>query len=50
MVKILFLCLGLFLCGGLAGYAVTIGGDKGVCLAIISIIIGGIIAFTIAWE
>ena len=50
MLKVLSLCLALFLCGGLAGYAVTIGGDKGVCLVLISAIIGGIIAFHIAWE
>jgi hypothetical protein len=50
MLKILSLCLGVFLTGGLAGYAVSIGGDKGFCLAIIFIIIGGIIAFRITWD
>jgi hypothetical protein len=50
MLKILSLCLVLFLTGGLAGYAVTISGDKGVCLVLICVIIGGIVAFHIAWE
>jgi len=50
MFKILSLCLALFLCGGLAGYAVTIDGDKGVCLVLICVIIGGITAFHIALE
>jgi len=50
MLKVLSLCLALFLCGGLAGFAVTIGGDKGVCLILISTIIGGIIAFRLAQD